>query len=115
MNQFEEIDAFAPSTPIPREVTFNGKTTTFFFIQHGYDAFMVNMANPHVEEGHRRELVILQNTLRIGADGSEVPTYDQLARLNRDLLTELFHVAHHVNNVDTRKKDDEPAGDTAKN
>lgn len=99
MNPFEEIGAFAPETPVAREVEFEGKTSTLWFEQCSYADFMAKIVNPAVEEGQRKELVVLANVVCLSADGRQRATYDQMRRLKREFVEVLLKHAYAVNGV----------------
>jgi hypothetical protein len=113
MNPFEEIGAYSPELPVARDVPFNGKTARMWFVQHSYAGFIDQVANPEVKDGQRRELVVLGNIVRFDEEGKTRPTYDQLAKLDREFVEVLIKVAYGVNGVDL----DAPKGaaDEAKN
>lgn len=113
MNPFEEIGAYSPERPVAQDLEFNGKTTRMWFVQHSYASFIDKVVSPPVPEGQRKELVVLQNIVRFDEDGKTAPTYEQLAKLDRDFVKVLIKTAYGVNGIDVDAPD-APADD-AKN
>lgn len=113
MNPFEEIGAYSPERPVAKDLAFNGKTARFWFVQHSYANFIDKVVNPPVPEGQRKELVVLQNIVRFDEDGKTSPTYDDIAKLDKEFVKVLIKEAYGVNGVDVDAT--EAPADDAKN
>lgn len=111
MNPFEEIGAYSPEKPVPVDLEFNGKTSRVWVTQCSYADFIAQVANPKAADDQRRELVVLQNIVRFDEDGKTGPTYEQLAKLDREFVKLLIKHAYAVNGIDV----DSPDVDDAKN
>jgi hypothetical protein len=104
MNQLEAIGGIAPRAPIGADIEFEGNIQRFFFVQHGYADMLAKMGDVVVPEGKRKELVILTSTLRLGEDGADVPTYEQLAAVKPGLIKKLIEKAYEVNSPEENSK-----------
>jgi hypothetical protein len=105
MNQLDSIGGFVADQPVAREVTIGDKTETLYFRELGYADFRkVTQSEP--ADGQLKELIVLQHILRVGPDGSEEVSYEDVARLKRPVIEELSRIAWEVNGV-TIKADGE--------
>lgn len=107
MNQLDSIGGFVASEPVAREITIGDKTETFYFVEMGYAEFR-KLAQAKEADGHFKELEILSGILRVGPNGTEQVSYDDVARLKRPVVDALVKAAWEVNGVDLKDGQIEP-------